>query len=229
VLHLERVFDRTHAGEHLGVLSLIVWLLVLVVAIKYIVFIMRADNRGEGGILALMALISPTGATHDRFAPPVAARRARALRAALLYGDGIITTAISVLSAVEGLGVATPAFRDYVVPISLTILFALFTVPAVRNRPRRRHVRPDHGLVVHDHRPALGSTKSFRAPRIFAALNPWHGVAFFAAHRHVAFLALGAVVLAVTGAEALYADNGPLREAPDSESRGSPSCSRRWC
>jgi len=197
----------------LGVLSLIVWLLVLVVGVKYIVFIMRADNRGEGGILALMALILQ----QERRTSDVRRRwlliGLGLFGAALLYGDGIITPAISVLSAVEGLSIATPAFSHTVVPISLAILFALFAVQRVGTGRVGVAFGPImavwFGTIA-----AIGVSQIIHEPRVLAALNPWHGVAFFIANRRVAFLALGAVVLAVTGAEALYADMGHFGKRP---------------
>jgi KUP system potassium uptake protein len=196
-----------------GVLSLIVWLLVLVVAIKYIVFIMRADNRGEGGILALMALILQQERrvtdTKRRFLLISLAL----FGAALLYGDGIITPAISVLSAVEGLKTVTPTFSNYVVPFSAVILVLLFTL----QRFGTGRVGVMFGpvmLVWFATIAVLGTASIIHEPRILGALNPWHGAAFFIANRHVAFLTLGAVVLAVTGAEALYADMGHFGKRP---------------
>jgi KUP system potassium uptake protein len=196
-----------------GVLSLIVWLLVLVVAVKYIVFIMRADNRGEGGILALMALIlqQERRSTDSR-------RRwilivLGLFGAALLYGDGIITPSITVLGAVEGLSVATPAFSHTVVPISLGILLLLFTVQRVGTGRIGTLFGPIMALWFVTIA-ALGAAAIVRQPEILGALNPWHGVTFFIANGRFAFLALGAVVLAVTGAEALYADMGHFGKRP---------------
>jgi KUP system potassium uptake protein len=195
-----------------GVLSLIVWLLVLVVAVKYIVFILRADNRGEGGIMALMALVLQ----HER---RVSDSKRRFLLislalfgAALLYGDGIITPAISVLSAVEGLKIVTPQFTSAVVP-SVIILLVLFAV----QRFGTKKVGVMFGPVMavwFVTIAVLGMASIIQEPRIVGALNPWHGVAFFLANRHIAFLTLGAVVLAVTGAEALYADMGHFGKRP---------------
>jgi len=196
-----------------GVLSLIVWLLVLVVAVKYIVFIMRADNRGEGGILALMALILQ----QERRATDSKRRWALIVLglfgAALLYGDGIITPAITVLSAVEGVSVATPAFTHTVVPIAVCILFMLFTVQRFGTGRIGTMFGPVMALWFVTIS-ALGIAQIARAPRILGALNPWHGVTFFVANGKFAFLALGAVVLAVTGAEALYADMGHFGKRP---------------
>jgi KUP system potassium uptake protein len=196
-----------------GVLSLIVWLLVLVVAVKYIVFIMRADNRGEGGILALMALILQ----QERRASDSARRWALIVLglfgAALLYGDGIITPSITVLGAVDGLSVATPALSHLVVPTSLVILFLLFTV----QRFGTGRIGAAFGPIMavwFATIAALGFAQIIRSPEILGALNPWHGVTFFLANGRFAFLALGAVVLAVTGAEALYADMGHFGKRP---------------
>ena len=196
-----------------GLLALIVWLLILVVAIKYIVFIMRADNRGEGGILALLALILQ----HERRSSD--SRRRWVLivlglfGAALLYGDGVITPAISVLSAVEGLGVAIPRLSHVIVPLAVAILFGLFTLQRFGTERVGSMFGPIMALwflVIS----TLGLNQIVRTPRIFGALNPLHGITFFLSQPHVAFLALGAVVLAVTGAEALYADMGHFGKRP---------------
>ncbi len=131
----------------LGILSLITWALIIIVTLKYVVVVMRADNRGEGGVLALMALVSRQ--------PAINPRRRRIylilgmLGAALFYGDCLLTPAISVLSAVEGLKVATPALEAVVLPISIGVLVALFAGPALRHRRRRQLVRPDHAGLVH--------------------------------------------------------------------------------
>src|SRR5215831_8176683 len=196
-----------------GVLSLIVWLIVLVVSVKYIVFIMRADNRGEGGILALMALILQ----QERRAAD--SRRRWALivlglfGAALLYGDGIITPSITVLGAVEGVSVATPAFSHTVVPIAVVILFGLFTVQRFGTGRIGAAFGPIMALWFFAIA-TLGLVEIVRTPQILGALNPWHGVTFFANNGKFGFLALGAVVLAVTGAEALYADMGHFGKRP---------------
>ena len=196
-----------------GVLSLIVWLLVLVVAVKYIVFIMRADNRGEGGILALLALILQ----QERRSTDWRRRRVLVVMglfgAALLYGDGMITPAISVISAVEGLHVATPAFTPYIVPFSLIILFALFAVQRFGTKRVGTAFGPIMALWFISIA-VLGLVEIITEPRILGALNPIHGLNFFRANGHFAFLTLGAVVLAVTGAEALYADMGHFGKTP---------------
>ena len=196
-----------------GILSLIIWLLGLVVSVKYILFIMRADNRGEGGILALLALIlqQERRSTDSRRRMVLVALGL--FGAALLYGDGMITPAITVLGAIEGLNVATPAFESYIVPLSVVILFVLFMV--------QRFGTSRVGLAFGPIMAAwfvtiglLGLVEIAREPRILLALNPWHGLQFFAQNGRVGFLVLGAVVLAVTGAEALYADMGHFGKRP---------------
>jgi KUP system potassium uptake protein len=190
----------------LGVLSLIFWSLIIVVSVKYLLFVMRADNRGEGGILALMALAlqRPRGQAH----------RSRPLLmtlgifgAALLYGDGMITPAITVLSAVEGLSVATPVFEPYVVPVTLVIILIIFLV--------QRHGTAGIGAVFgpvmcvwFTMLGVLGFKEVLHNPAVLGALNPWHGALFFVHNGLHGFLVLGAVFLVVTGGEALYADMG---------------------
>ncbi|HVX40974.1 MAG TPA: potassium transporter Kup [Gemmatimonadaceae bacterium] len=196
-----------------GVLSLIVWLLVLVVAVKYIVFIMRADNRGEGGILALMALILQKERRASDSRRRIVLISLGLFGAALLYGDGIITPAISVLSAVEGLHIATPSIDHWIVPLSMIILFALFAV----QRFGTGRVGVAFGPIMtvwFVTIGALGFAELVREPRILLALNPAYGIRFFMINGRVGFLTLGAVVLAVTGAEALYADMGHFGKRP---------------
>ena len=196
-----------------GVLSLIVWLLILVVAVKYLVFIMRADNRGEGGILALLALVLQQERRRSDSKRRIILISLGLFGAALLYGDGMITPAISVLSAVEGLHVATPAFDQMIVWLSLLILFILFTV----QRLGTGRVGTTFGPIMAVwflSIAVLGIVEIAREPRILLALNPWHGVQFFRANGRIGFLTLGAVVLAVTGAEALYADMGHFGKRP---------------
>src|SRR5687768_1792823 len=175
-----------------GILSLVFWSIILVVVLKYLVFILRADNRGEGGVLALLALVlQRLHRTEDR--------RRRALLVilgvfgtALLYGDGIITPAISVLGAMEGLEIATPAFSRFVVPITMGILLLLFMVQRLGTAKVGRAFGPIT-LVWFVAIGVLGLLEILRAPRILAAINPWYGVRFFAEHGFVAFAALGAV------------------------------------
>jgi len=201
------------APNVVGVLSLITWSLILVISVKYIVYILRADNRGEGGILALLALLlQGQRRTEDR-------RRRLALvalglfGAALLYGDGVITPAISVLSAMEGLEVSAPALSHAIVPATLVILFALFMV----QRFGTARVGTAFGpmmLAWFVTIAGLGLRAIVHEPAVLTALNPLHGLAFFGEHGKAGFLTLGAVVLVVTGGEALYADMGHFGKRP---------------
>ena len=199
-------------GNVLGILSLIVWSLILVVTVKYLVFVMRADNRGEGGILALLALVAP-----PRGAPPRGGRLLLALMgvfgAALLYGDGMITPAISVLGAVEGLNVATPLFEPYIIPISVAILVGLFVVQSRGTAAIGRFFGPVM-VVWFAVLSVLGIKEIVHAPQVFAAVLPHHAVAFMLHHRWAGFLVLGSVFLVVTGGEALYADMGHFGKGP---------------
>jgi KUP system potassium uptake protein len=191
----------------LGVLSLILWSLILIISVKYLILILRADNRGEGGILALATLVSDV------------ARRGKALfllglfGAALLYADGMITPAISVLSAVEGLHVATPFFDPYVIPAAIGILIALFFFQSRGTTGVGKIFGPVTMLwflVIS----LLGIHQIGRAPGVLWAINPVHGVEFFVNNGAQGFVVLGAVFLAVTGGEALYADIGHFGTAP---------------
>jgi KUP system potassium uptake protein len=194
------------SGAVYGVLSLIVWALILVVSVKYLVLMLRLDNRGEGGIMALLALI-------------LSIRRRPVFLglglfgAALLYGDGVITPAISVLSATEGLALATPAFAPWVLPATLVLLFLLFSVQKYGSGRVGRVFGPIM-LVWFTTIGALGAVQLVREPAVLVALNPWYGVRLFGEHGAVAFRVLGGVVLAVTGAEALYADLGHFGRRP---------------
>lgn len=189
----------------LGLLSLIFWALIIVISIKYLIFVMRADNCGEGGMIALTALVTPTS---DRMR-----RRHRLLvlvglfGASLLYGDGMITPAISVLSAVEGLQIVTPVFRPYVVPITIAILIGLFLVQS-RGTARIGSVFGPVMLLWFLTLGVLGAAQLVQHPGVLAAVNPAHGVRFFVNNGGHAFLVLGSVFLVVTGGEALYADMG---------------------
>jgi KUP system potassium uptake protein len=183
------------------------------VSIKYIGFIMRADNNGEGGILALLALVRG-GRSRDAMPRGIAFLISLGLfGAALLYGDGMITPAISVLSAIEGLGVATPRFSDFAVPISVVILLLLFHVQKYGTHRVGAFFGPIMilwFLAIG----VLGVAEITRAPMILAAVNPYYAITFFVAHGLHGFVILGAVVLAVTGAEALYADMGYFGPRP---------------
>jgi KUP system potassium uptake protein len=195
----------------LGILSLITWALIIVVTLKYVLVVMRADNRGEGGVLALMALVSRRSEISAR-------NRSIYLMlgmagAALFYGDALLTPAISVLSAVEGLNVATPAFEPLVVPISLGVLIALFAA----QRFGTAHVGRLFGPVTFVWFIALfvlGLVAIRAQPHVLLALSPLEAIDFAIRHGTVAFIALGAVTLAVTGAEALYADMGHFGPKP---------------
>jgi len=191
-----------------GILSLIFWSLTLVVSFKYITFIMRADNRGEGGILSLLALIAPRSGGQKWTARAVLPLLGL-FGAALLYGDGVITPAISVLGAMEGLEVVTTAFKPLVVPITIGVLVALFLV---QKRGTAR-VGAMFGPVVLTWFVCItlaGLPWIIRNPQILLAVSPHHAVGFFIHHKLHGFFILGAVVLCVTGSEALYADMGHL-------------------
>ena len=190
-----------------GVLSLILWSLFLIVSVKYIVFVMRADNRGEGGILALVALIlQRTHRESDKNRKSLIVA-AGLIGAALLYGDGIITPAISVLGATEGLGVVEPILGQLAIPLTLVIIFGLFLFQKKGTAKVGRIFGPITAVWFVTIG-VLGAVEIFREPRILLAANPLYGLGFFAHHGLHSFVILGAVVLAVTGAEALYADMG---------------------
>ena len=196
-----------------GVLSLIVWSLIVIVSIKYIIFIMRADNNGEGGILALLALILQK---QRRDADSFRRKTIIALGligAALLYGDGVITPAISVLSAVEGLEVVAPQSVHLVLPLTVVILAGLFFFQQHGTAKVGRIFGPVM-VVWFATIGGLGLAEILQAPQVLAAANPLYGVEFFLRHGHAGFVLLGAVVLAVTGAEALYADMGHFGKRP---------------
>ncbi|MFK4046326.1 potassium transporter Kup [Roseomonas mucosa] len=202
--------DGLERWEILGVLSLIVWSIIIVVTVKYVLIVLRADNRGEGGILALMALAQRAVGTER-------GRHIVALigiaGACLFFGDGIITPAISVLSAVEGLKVISPTFGEIVVPVSLAVLIGLFLVQYRGTHAMGRIFGPVmvlwFGLIG-----LLGLVEILREPGVLEALSPHHAIQFCIAYRLAAFIALGSVVLAVTGAEALYADMGHFGKRP---------------
>jgi KUP system potassium uptake protein len=204
----------TQAGVY-GVISLVFWSITIIVSLKYVTFIMRAGNDGEGGIMALIALVQ--GASLKRRATSVLVALG-IFGAALFYGDGMITPAISVLSAVEGLKVAAPGLESLVLPITLVVLSALFAIQRYGTHAVGRVFGPVMAgwftiLAV------AGLAKVIDSPAILRALSPTYGIAFFLHHGGVAFLALGSVVLAVTGAEALYADMGHF---------GWPAIRRAW-
>ncbi len=200
------------AASVMGILSLMFWALVIVVSVKYLGFLMRADNQGEGGIMALTALAVGRGVTTWD-----ASKRALLLvglfGTALLYGDGIITPAISVLSAVEGLEVITPELHTYVVPVAALIILLLFLVQRVGTGKVGAAFGPVM-LVWFTTLAILGVTQIIRYPKILAAISPTYAVTFATDHPYLSFLALGAIFLVVTGSEALYADMGHFGKRP---------------
>jgi len=212
---LKEVFAGTHPvpitpANIFGILSLVFWSLMIVVSIKYVVFIMRADNRGEGGIMALMALaLRKVEGKRGQSAIMLAGMAG----AALFYGDGVITPAISVLSAVEGLEVATPALKPWVIPITIGVLIGLFAF--------QRHGTAGIGALFG---PVvclwfavlafLGIVNIVTEPGVLGALNPLYALNFFLSDPRLGFLALGGVFLVVTGGEALYADMGHFGRKP---------------
>jgi KUP system potassium uptake protein len=195
----------------LGVLSLVFWSLMSFVTFKYVTLVMRADNRGEGGIMALMSLVVDTAARGSRGRWWLMSLGM--FGAALFYGDSMITPAISVLSAVEGLSVATPVLDPYIVPITLAVIVVLFVVQFKGTGTVGALFGPIT-LVWFLVLAVLGVTQILRNPHVLLALNPAWAAGFFIDNRLAGFLALGAVVLAVTGAEALYADMGHFGRAP---------------
>ena len=195
------------ASAVLGTLSLVLWTLFIITTIKYVSFAMRVDNDGEGGILALMALLG----VKKRKRPTIVA--VGLFGAALIYGDGAITPAISVLSALEGLNMATPALQPYVVPTAVAILVALFAIQS-QGTATIGHLFGPVMLVWFLAIALMGISGIVQHPSVFAALNPVHGLSYLFSHGATGFLVLGAVFLCVTGAEALYADMGHFGRGP---------------
>ena len=191
----------------LGVLSLILWTLIIITSIKYVIFAMSIDNDGEGGILALMSLLGIK--RHQRPAIVVIGL----FGAALIYGDGAITPAISVLSALEGLNIATPALKAYVLPAAVAILIALFSIQPLGTSRIGKAFGPIMGLWFVSIA-VLGIWGVVRHPTVFAALNPLYGLTYLLSNGYASFLVLGGVFLCVTGAEALYADMGHFGPRP---------------
>jgi KUP system potassium uptake protein len=189
----------------LGGLSAIFWALMIIVSLKYVVLVMRADNRGEGGIMALLALASTSIKQHREWSATLL--MVGVFGASLFYGDAVLTPAISVLSAVEGLEIGTPLFKPYVVPISIGVLVALFLI----QRRGTAVVGTLFGPICAVWFFALGAAGIWnivKNPVVLQALNPLHALGFVTGHGYASFVVLGAVLLAVTGAEALYADMG---------------------
>ncbi len=205
-------------GEHLGlqpteanvlgVLSLIIWGLLLVVSLKYLLFVLRADNRGEGGILTLQTLIRRVLGSKGLWLAMLGL-----MGGGFFYGEVVITPAISVLSAIEGLEIATPAFKPYVLPLSLAVLIALFAIQH-KGTARVGKLFGPVMLLWFATLGVLGLLAIIGNPSVLKAFNPYWAIHFMLAHKLVGFLALGSVVLALTGAEALYADMGHFGRQP---------------
>src|SRR5271169_4117863 len=198
-------------GTVLGVVSLILWALIVVVTLKYVVILLRADNNGEGGTLTLMALASRAVGRVGRAAGAVALLGI--VSAALFYGDAVITPALSVLSAIEGIDVATPAFHEFVVPLTVVVLVVLFAFQS-RGTASVAALFGPVMVVWFVAIALLGLLWIGRDPGVLWALNPFHGLNFLLHHGIIGLVTLGAVFLAVTGAEALYADLGHFGRAP---------------
>lgn len=213
----QEIFDGAHSipaleSRVMGAASMVFWTLTLIVSVKYVLIVMRADNKGEGGIMALasMAASAISGMTRRR---KIVIMGLGILGAALFYGDGMITPAVSVLSAVEGLELVDPGLDTWVVPIAVAILIALFMV--------QRHGTGKMGMAFGPVMfvwfvciAVLGFASVVQTPEIIGAINPYYAYGFFVGEPMLAFLALGSVVLCVTGAEALYADMGQFGRGP---------------
>jgi KUP system potassium uptake protein len=213
---LSTVFDSANglplnAFNIVGIVSLIFWSLMVVVSLKYVVLILRANNHGEGGIMALLALAASSVATRQRLRRTLLV--VGVMGAALFFGDSVITPAISVLSAVEGLEVMAPALKPFVIPVTLAALIALF----VMQKRGTSGIGAVFGPVMVLWFVVIGIAGLVNvaaAPEILVSLNPLQGLGFCLHHRSLAFVALGAVVLSLTGAEALYADMGHFGKRP---------------
>ena len=213
---LRAVFDEKHGlplttPNILGIISLIFWALTVIVSLKYVTLVLRADNRGEGGIIALMALATNSVTKHSRWHFPLLVMGV--LGATMFYGDSVITPAISVLGAIEGLEVAAPGMSHYVVPLAVVVLVLLYSVQSHGTAGIGRFFGPVM-LVWFITLAIMGVINIIEAPVILQALNPYYALSFMLDNKFLAFVALGAVVLAITGAEALYADMGHFGRKP---------------
>ncbi|MCS0591057.1 potassium transporter Kup [Massilia norwichensis] len=213
---LKTIFDPTHGlalstPNLLGIVSLIFWGLTMIVSLKYVTLVLRADNRGEGGIMALMALALNSVTRHSRWHYVLMV--IGVFGATMFYGDSVITPAISVLGAIEGLEVATPGLEKWVVPLTIVVLVILYSVQRHGTAGIGRFFGPVM-IVWFAALAVMGVINIVQAPVILQALNPLHAFEFMLRERFVAFVALGAVVLAFTGAEALYADMGHFGKKP---------------
>jgi KUP system potassium uptake protein len=193
----------------LGILSLMFWALALIVGVKYLLFVFRADNRGEGGVIALTALVRG----HRDSSRGLGLVALGLFAACLLYGDGMITPSISVLSAVEGIGILTPLFTPYVIPITVAILVGLFLIQR-RGTARVGGLFGPVILLWLCFLAVTGANQVVREPGVLAAVLPWHGLRFLMVNKLHGFVVLGAVFLVVTGTEALYADMGHFGTRP---------------
>lgn len=213
---LKTIFDPEHGlalnpDNLLGIISLIFWGLSMIVTLKYVSLVLRADNRGEGGIMALMALVLNAVSKRSSWHFPLMALGV--FGATMFYGDSVITPAISVLGAIEGLEVAAPGLAQYVVPLTIVVLVSLYAVQRHGTAGIGRWFGPIM-LIWFASLAVMGVINIAAAPQILAALNPYHAFHFMLTNRYIAFIALGAVVLAFTGAEALYADMGHFGKKP---------------
>src|SRR5574343_1644447 len=209
---MKEVFAGNHPiplteANVLGSLSAFFWALIIVVSVKYVSIIMRADNRGEGGIMALIALALHAAKDNPRRLKIITI--IGVLGAAMFYGDGMVTPAISVLSAVEGLEIIAPALHAFVIPITIVVLFGLFFVQKSGTAVVGAFFGPVM-LLWFSPLAVLGLINIVDHPAILTALNPLYGLEFLLANKAMSLVAMGNVVLAVTGAEALYADMGHL-------------------
>ncbi|MGI4847857.1 MAG: potassium transporter Kup [Janthinobacterium lividum] len=213
---MKEVFSVEHGialnfANIVGVVSLIFWALAIIVSLKYVTLMLRANNRGEGGIMALTALAMASVTSKSRWHYPV--MLLGMMGTGLLYGDGVITPAISVLSAIEGLEVATPALKPYVVPLTIAILLGLYMVQKKGTAGIGKWFGPIV-LVWFASLAGMGIVNIIDNHEILHALNPWYAASFMLRNGWLAFVVLGAVVLAVTGAEALYADMSHFGKQP---------------
>jgi KUP system potassium uptake protein len=213
---MKEVFAPAHGiavspANIIGVVSLILWCLVIVISLKYVILVLRADNDGEGGIMALTALALKSVTLKSRFYYPV--MLLGMVGAGLFFGDGVITPAITVLSSIEGLQVATPAFKSYVLPLSLVVLAGLYLVQHRGTGGIGKWFGPIM-LLWFATLAGMGVVNIAKNAQILAAFNPLHAYEFLVRNGWFAFVSLGAVVLALTGAEALYADMGHFGKRP---------------
>lgn len=213
---LKECFSQEHGipfspDAVLGIISMLFWAMIIVVSLKYVMFVMRADNNGEGGVLALMALALRTAAPRSRMAKLL--MMLGIFGACMFYGDAVITPAISVLSAVEGLEIAAPGLSRFVIPITLVILVALFFIQRSGTHAVGKLFGPIM-VVWFIALGGLGLLHLLQAPAILMAVSPHHGIRFLMEHSLQAFVVLGSVFLVLTGAEALYADMGHFGARP---------------